>query len=404
MEKKKKGRRIALAIVCAVLLLAALACFLTARSLSRLLPDQYAAERWAGEGESAYRQVSCYLTVDEPVDLNQIYAFRYAILDRLHEAGLEADTHTRLFRDAWCLTGKMEASSDLAHGQVSVIAVGGDFFLFHPLRLLNGSYLTEDDLMEDRVLLDEEAAWLLFGGTELSGMSIKLNGVPFVVSGVVERERDFASRKAYTAGRGVYMSYAAYTKMNEGAAAGCYELVLVEPVKDFTLSFVKEKFPIGQGEIVENSQRFSLGRRLELLGHFGERSMQKLGVIYPYWENAARCVEDWCALLTLLGMLFLAFPAALGLILLVRGIRRGKEKLSDELLPGVKNKLDDAVQKRRHKKWDKEHGVPQKDESSREEKDKAEETPDADKSENNEDSKAEEEFFKRKDDKGDYED
>lgn len=356
MEKKKKSRRIALAILCAVLILAAAACFLGARSLAGLLPDQYAAERWAGEGEDAFRQISCYLTVDEPVDLNQIYAFRYAILDKLHEAGLEADTHTRLFRDAWSATGKMEASSELGHGQVSVIAVGGDFFLFHPLRLLSGSYLSEDDVMDDRVLLDEEAAWLLFGGTELSGLSIKLNGVPFVISGVVEREQDFASRKAYTAGRGVYMSYAAFTRMNEGAAAGCYELVMLEPVEGFVLSFVREKFPIGQGEILENSDRFSLGRRMELLGRFGERSMQKLGVIYPYWENAARCVEDWCALLSLLGFVLLAFPALLGLVLLIRGLRKGKQKLGDELLPGMRDRIDSAVQKQRHKKWDKEHG------------------------------------------------
>ena len=144
--------------------------------------------------------------------------------------------------------------------------------------------------------------------------------------------------------------------MNEEAAAGCYELVLAEPVEQFVLNFVKEKFPIGQGEIVENSQRYSLGRRLELLGHFGERSMQKLGVIYPYWENAARCVEDWCALLTLLGFGLLVFPAALCLVLLVKGIRKGKEKLDDELLPGLRDKVDDAVQKRRRRKWDKEHG------------------------------------------------
>ena len=65
---------------------------------------------------------------------------------------------------------------------------------------------------------------------------------------------------------------------------------------------------------------------------------------------------------TMLGFVLLVFPAALGLILLVKGIRRGKAKLSDELLPGLRDKVDDAVQKRRHKKWDKEHGVPDKPE------------------------------------------
>ena len=247
-------------ILCGVLVLLASACLLRTASLARLLPSQYAAERWAGEGENAFRQVSCYLPVDESLKLSQIHAFRYTILDKLHEAALEADTDTLLFRDAWSTTGKLSASSDLGRGDVSVIAVGGDFFLFHPLRLLNGSYLTEEDLMEDRVLLDEDTAWLLFGGTDLAEMSIKLNGVPFTVAGVVQREQDFASRKAYTSGRGIFMSFDAFTQLKEGAGATCYELVLVEPVKNFTVNFVREKFPIGQGEIVENTDRFDFWR------------------------------------------------------------------------------------------------------------------------------------------------
>lgn len=355
MKKLSKRRRIALAVLCGLLLLAAGLCFLGTALLSRLPASQYAAERWAGDGETPFRQLSCYIPVDEALDISQIYAFRYKILDQLHEAGFEADTDTLLFRDCWSVSGKLMASSELGRGEVSVIAVGGDFFHFHPLRLLSGSYLTEDDLMKDRVLLDEETAWLLFGGTDLTGMEMKLNGFPFVVSGVVEREQDFASRRAYTAGRGIYMSFDAYTQLKEEAGATCYELVLAEPVKDFTESFVREKFFIGHGEIVVNSQRFSFGRVLGLLGQFGQRSMQRLGVIYPYWENAARCLEDYCALLTLLGLLCLAFPAILCLILLVKGLRRGKEKLSAELLPRIRDKAEEAVRKQQRKRWEKKH-------------------------------------------------
>jgi len=105
-----------------------------------------------------------------------------------------------------------------ARARFSVIAVGGNFFDFHPIRLLSGNYITPDDLMQDRVLLDEETAWLLFGGTELSGMSFKINGVPFVVAGVIQREQDFASEKAYSSGMGIYMSYDGYSSLFEEAA------------------------------------------------------------------------------------------------------------------------------------------------------------------------------------------
>lgn len=355
MRKGKSIKRIAAAILCTVLILCSLACVLGVRWLQGLLSSQKAAERWAGEGEDAYRQVSCFLQESEGLDLNRIYAFRYAILDRLREAGIEADTDTLLFRDAWSLSGKVYVSSDLGHGEVSAIAVGGDFFLFHPLRLLSGSYLAESDLMQDCVLLDEETAWLLFGGTELEGMEIKLDGIPFRVAGVVRREEDFASKKAYTAGRGIYLSYDAYRALHEEAGATCYELVLAEPIQDFSLSFVKEKFPIGQGVIVENTQRFSFGRALGLVKQFGERSMQTHGVIYPYWENAARCVEDWCSLLSFLALLFALFPALLILSLLLRFLKRGKNKLTGEIWPSLRDKLGEAVNRQQRKRWEKKH-------------------------------------------------
>lgn len=355
MRKLTKRQGLVLWILCGLLVLASCACFFAHSSLAKLLPSQYAAERWAGEGDTAFRQVSCYLPVDETLSLNQIHGFRYAILDQLRGAAIEADTDTRLFRDAWSASGKLSASSDLGKGEVSVIAVGGDFFLFHPLRLLSGSYLTESDVMDDRVLLDEDTAWLLFGGTDLEGMPMKLNGVPFTVAGVVQREQDFASRKAYTAGQGVYMSFDAYTRLKEGAGASCYELVMTDPVKNFVLNFVKEKFPIGQGEIVENTGRFAFGKVLGLVREFGTRSMQKLGVVNPYWENAARCVEDWCSLMSFFAVLFLILPSLRLLQILIRLFRRVKRKLSEDVLPDVKDKTEEAIRRQQRRRWEKKH-------------------------------------------------
>jgi hypothetical protein len=354
MKKLTKKKRILL-ILCAALLLASAVCFLVEGKLTRLLPSQYAAERWKGEGEEDFAQVTCFLTVDEPIDLNEIYRFRYAILDQLHGAGYEADTDTLLFRDAWSLTGRAKVSSELGHGEASVTAVGGNYFDFHPIRLLSGCYLAENDVTEDRVLLDEDLAWLLFGGVDLQGMQMEIDGVPFVVGGVIEREQDFASKRAYTSGMGLYMSYDAYVLLHEDAGATCYELVLTEPVDGFTLSFVQEKFPIGQGEILENSGRFSFGKILGLIGQFGTRSMQTHGVLYPYWENAARSVEDWSALLLLLGLLFLAFPAVLAATLLIRLLLRAKRKLSEDILPGVKEKTGEAIRKQQRRHWEKTH-------------------------------------------------
>ena len=184
---------------------------------------------------------------------------------------------------------------------------------------------------------------------------MKLNGVPFTVAGVVQREQDFASRKAYTAGQGIYMSFDAYTRLKEGAGANCYELVMTDPVKNFVLNFVKEKFPLGQGEVVENTGRFAFWKVLGLVRQFGARSMQRLGVLYPYWENAAHCVEDWCALLSFLAVLLLILPGLFLLQLLIRLFRRVKRKLSEDVLPEVKDRTEEAIRKQQRKHWEKKH-------------------------------------------------
>ena len=361
MKAKARKKRIFLLALDAVLVLLALVCLLTIRVLSANMEAQKAAERWQGESSTEFHQVSCYLPVDEKQSLNDMYAFRFKLLDALHKAALDIDTDETLFVDAWSAVDKLTVSSSRATGEASVIAVGGEFFQFHPIRLLSGSYLSEGDLMQDRVLLDEDLAWLLFGGTELTGMSLKINGVPFVVGGVIEREQDFASKRAYTVGQGLYMSYDAYVGLtgNEQSVT-CYELVMPEPVKGFALNTVKENFNLGRGEAVENTGRFGLLRLYKLLGQTGTRSMQAMGMMYPYWENAARCVEDICVMLLLAATLFLTVPAVTALVFLIRLLKRGKEGLEEQVLPKLKDSAEEAVRVRQRRRWEKKHGLHEK--------------------------------------------
>lgn len=360
------------------LLIAAAGCFVGIHALSRMLPSQLAAERWQGESEQTFAQISCFIPVDETVTLNEIGAFREAAMTKLHEAALDITSDAVLMADAWSCTDKVSVSSALGKGEVYATAVGGEFFTFHPIRLISGSYISADDLMQDRALLDEETAWLLFGGTDIQGMTFKINGVPFVVAGVIEREEDYASKKAYTDGMGIFISYDAYTLLDSASAAlagaatadaaasssapgiQCYELVMPDPVKNFTLNFVKEKFPIGRGEVINNTERFTLPALWTLLRSFDTRSMQTRGVIYPYWENASRGAEDRAALLLVLGALFLAVPVVTALVALVRYAVRGKQTLEESLIPHWKETAEEAIRVRARKRWEKQHGYTEK--------------------------------------------
>ncbi len=352
-RRKKRQRRWLLA---AALSVCAAVFFLLIGWLGRRFPSQLEARRWQGESETAFSQVSCFLPVDETITLREVALFREEIGKALHAASADLDNPGQLQLDAWSCTGKLSVSSELGKGEARAIAVGGDFFQFHPLRLVSGGYIAPTDLMQDRVLLDEELAWLLFGGVDLTGLSFKIEGVPFVVAGVVAREQDAFSRRAYTGGMGLFLSYDAYLTLHENAGIECYEYVCAEPVRGFALGIAKDHFPIGRGEIIQNTGRFTVGRLLSLLGRFPSRSMQTQGIIYPYWENACRGAEDCCALFLVLGSLAALYPLILLTVTLVRLLRRWKEQLFEELLPEAAETVGEAIRVRQRRAWEKKHG------------------------------------------------
>lgn len=347
---KRKNRIILILDV--ILLLAMCACFLGISRLSSLLLSQQEAQRWQGDNELAFSQVSCFLPVDSKLVQNEVYSFRSSMMDAFHAASLESDN--LLFTDCWCAFGKAAVSGVHGSGTASVTAVGGKYFDFHPLELLSGTYFSEDNFSPDLVILDEELAWLLFGSSDVAGMSINVEGREFTVSGVIAREDDFASKLAYTSGMGLFMSYEAYSALFEEGIS-TYEVVMPQPVKGFAMSTVEEKFPLNGGLAVENTGRFGYERLFRMLTGFGKRSMQTEGVLLPYWENAARCIEDWCALLLFAEILFSLLPLATLIVAVARSIRYARNELEDDWWPAFKEKAAETIRKRQRRGWEKRH-------------------------------------------------
>ena len=315
-------------LIVTLLLLAAISCILGSRWLSHSLLSQQAAARWAGDSDLEFAQVSYFLPVDKQVQKSDIYQFRQTVQEKLDGASLVAPENGSLYSDAWSAVSSVEIKGDRGSASAQVIGVGGNFFLFHPFKLLNGSYISESDLMQDRVVLDEDLAWTLFGSSQLAGSTVTIGGKPYLVAGVIEREQDRVSKLAYTGGAGLFMSYDALYDLDESLIS-CYERVMADPVEGFALDVVKSNFPESAGVAVENSARFGLEEKISVLRNFGYRSMNTSGVVFPYWENAARYVEDWSSLLILLAALLLLYPLVLAVITLVRLIRLGKRKLVD---------------------------------------------------------------------------
>lgn len=310
------------AVINLVLVVLVLICAVIFGIIFKKLDSVHAAERWRGNNPMRFAQIGCYLPVDDPKSEDEILQFRRTLEQKLTDASLIIENDTVLYTDAYCGQGKLTVSGDHGIAEVHAIGVGGNFFLFHPLELCSGSYISGDDLMQDRVVLDEALAWRLFGGSNVAGMTVYINGTPFYVAGVIRRESDFASREAFGVEPGMFLSYSAFHSLT-GEEITCYEIVMPDMISGFAAGIVKENFDMDTGDLVENSSRYSLDSLFAVIGQFGRRSMRHNGVIYPYWENAVRMTEDYLALLVVLMLVLGIVPAVSAVILAVRICRRG---------------------------------------------------------------------------------
>lgn len=332
-----------------VLALASVGCAIGLHVVSGALTSLTAAGRFQGEGETRFAQLACYLPVDDGKSEEEILSFRQSLESKMQEQSLEAPEGGSLYIDAYHGVHTVSISTDSGSAEAKAVGVGGNFFYFHPLTLRGGSYIKGSDLMDDMVVLDEEMAWRLYGGTELAGLPVSINGEPFVIAGVVARETDFATERAYTGDGGVYMSFSAMSRLIEEASITGYELVMPNPITNYAKGVVSETFPVGTGDVVENSNRYGLLHLWEVIRGFGHRSMRSNGVIYPYWENAARLTEDYAALLLVLAVLLALCPMLFILVLAIRDIRRAY-RFAKVRIP---EKVDAAVEKRREERLEK---------------------------------------------------
>lgn len=342
-------RRWHLAIVNLVLVVLVLICLGIFLAIAGTLDSIHAADRYRGDSEMRFAQIACFLPEDSGKAEADIQLFRETLAQKFVDASLEAPEGASLYIDAYSGTSNLSVTGDHGAAEVKAIGVGGNFFHFHPLRLRSGSYISQNDFMQDRVVLDETLAWQLFGGFDVAGLTVTINGQLFQVAGVVRRESDFATKEAYLDGASLFLSYSAMAALNESSKITCYEIVMPDPISGFAKGIVTENFDTKLGDVVENSRRYSLENLFDVIGDFGKRSMRNNGVIYPYWENAVRLTEDYLAGLLVLMLLFGLCPAVTLLVLVIRLIIRTWRTVKKQ----VPARLDQARERHREKIYQK---------------------------------------------------
>lgn len=312
----------------------------------RGLSDQNAALRWDESGASAH--VSCFLAEEAKLNEFAVIGFEKELEKKLTEVLPAQETESgggkRLIVDCYSSMGKLTVSAEKTSIETNAVGIGGDFFLFHPLQLLSGAYFSGNDLMQDAVILDENAAWQLFGSYDIEGKRVMIGGVPHYISGVVRQEKSRFAERAGLSGSMVYVSYTTLTAQGSVSDIQCMEVLAPNPVRHFVYHTLQEKLGVKEEYrvLVENSSRYTAQSLLPVILEFGSRSMQNTAVRFPYWENVARGYEDVLALLLLLRCFLLVFSGSILLVFLIWLWRHRNFSMKD-----IRNWLEDWKERRK---------------------------------------------------------
>ncbi|WP_029232668.1 ABC transporter permease [Butyrivibrio sp. VCB2006] len=369
-----KKRNIILIILAALLLLD-LVMGLFSRIIISKMPEQLGADRWDYDGSVA--QVSLFYTEDREITPGEIRKLEYNFEKKLVEAGIiavdddekeadkkeivdtnvpgkkktddeksqEVQEEVKVYNSCFSAQGISTILFENRTAEnIVTIGVDGDFFFFHPLELVSGSYFSDDEVMKDKIVIDEDLAWQLFGSNDIVGQCVTIGGVNHYVAGVVKRQEGRMNEAAGLSESIVYMSYDSLSRYGEilsgktsnaeisedGSTANigginCYEVVAPNPVDGLVAQSIKlsSGYDDKYINVVDNTDRFSFFKLLDVSTSFGKRSMWDKPIFYPYWENVARGYED---VLALLNMIRLICKIACVLIVCVMAVHAYRHK------------------------------------------------------------------------------
>lgn len=319
ISRKLSKRQWILLLSCLVSVVLAIGLHTISGVLKNQLEHEKVAAQWDKDGDTA--QISIYFSEEEKYKLKnslegtvfQLESWYHSLLTELQNASITSQAETgisaRQIIYGYSAAGTVNMETKLGRTEVKAYGVGGDFFQFHPLKLLCGGYFSESDLMQDKVILDTDTAWKLFGSNDIVGMFVSIGGSPYMVAGVYERESGYFNDAAGNDKSCVYVSHE--TLYNKGNYHGLetVEYLVPNPVTGFAKGLIEKQCSGMDVALVEHQERFAFMSLMNILGAFGTRSMGLSGITFPYWENMARGYEDILAGLLLAELICVAYIA-----------------------------------------------------------------------------------------------
>jgi hypothetical protein len=304
---------------------------------SHILPEQEAYKRWNEDSAPHIDITELFTKKDEipAVPFAQVSVFYQSgiSLDKCYQMRFDLEEKTESYvktilgdavTSAYCTAPtsiSFTARSDITEKSANLESyfVGGNFLLFHPYEIVSGTFLSDETIMHDNAVIDENAAWQLFGSNDVVGEFIFCGNTAVHISGVV---------RIPDADRGyIFLDKELCEALTSFPASfNCVEIILPNPVSGSGLTTIKEMLGITEGNVsadktvrvVENSSRSSLPALFDTLGNISAASVRDDAIILPAWENRARERDIGSALLLFFICVFTAIPIITGIVYFIK--------------------------------------------------------------------------------------
>lgn len=328
------------------------------RSMRDSIPGTDAAERWrAQDSPYPYAQLAVYTDSSAAFDLDSVQLRRMDITKKLEENAFSSPEGASPFIDAYSGETTISLRTDRAMITADATVCGGNFFFFHPLELSHGGYFDEDDLTSHSVIIDEYAAWQLFGAIEVAGMDISIGGQPFRISGVCKKPTGTLEAMTWGDTPRIFINYIGLRMTNGFDRATSYEIVMPNPIDNFANTVIAQQFSIGERStnavLYDFTTRFSFEVLAKQAPSFFLRAIRENRVLPPFWENNAAVTETKAIVLAFFGAIagitaLVCAVSAVSLWFFIHPIR----------MTDIYHWFNDKYEARRMKKWLKKQASP----------------------------------------------
>lgn len=325
---------------------------------------QTAAERWAGDTDKRYRQVTLfaqgqtqpggapplYIDTEKSIDIATITIIRDNLNTIVESSASAADKKkddkskkrdknnskeetadtAKLWTDAYSSEAKGSITAVIGEimsetpVEASITGVSGNYGFFHPMEILSGSFLSEEVIDSQSIVINEQLAWNLFKSYNVTGLKIIIGSRAYFIVGVV---RESASKTDLLAGSNKARAYIYFEELanliqnggpksnylyegyddfeggetdpitQDDLAIMCYEAVLPDQISGIAENDLKSSVSsyndsVKNFLIISNTGRFDLLRLADGVFPVGQNMAVKSKFSYPTWEVSAQIAEN----------------------------------------------------------------------------------------------------------------